>query len=45
MPRIPIGDGSLYYERHGAGFPVLMVSGLGGLASFWHEQVAAFSKR
>jgi aminoacrylate hydrolase len=45
MPRISIGDGSLYYERHGAGFPVLMISGLGGLASFWHEQVAAFSKR
>ena len=32
-------------ERHGAGFPVLMISGLGGLASFWQEQVAAFSKR
>jgi aminoacrylate hydrolase len=45
MPRISIGDGSLYYERHGAGFPVLMISGLGGLASFWHEQVATFSRR
>ncbi len=45
MPRISINDGSLYYERHGAGFPVLMISGLGGLASFWHEQVAAFAKR
>src|SRR4029077_16785315 len=45
MPRISIGDGSLYYERHGAGFPVLMVSGLGGLAAFWPEQVAALSKR
>jgi aminoacrylate hydrolase len=45
MPRISINDGSLYYERHGAGFPVLMISGLGGLASFWHEQVAALSKR
>src|SRR5579864_5922719 len=45
MPRISIGDGSLYYERHGAGFPVLMISGLGGLASFWHEQVASFSRR
>ncbi|MBV8776799.1 MAG: alpha/beta fold hydrolase [Alphaproteobacteria bacterium] len=45
MPRISINDGSLYYERHGAGFPVLMISGLGGLASFWHEQVAVFSRR
>ena len=45
MPRISINDCSLYYERHGAGFPVLMISGLGGLASFWHEQVAALAKR
>ena len=45
MPRISINDGSLYYERHGAGFPVFLISGLGGLASFWNEQVAAFSKR
>src|ERR1700723_230062 len=45
MPRISINDGSLYYERHGGGFPVLMISGLGGLASFWQEQVAAFAKR
>lgn len=45
MPRIPIGDCSLYYERHGMGFPVLFVSGLGGFASFWHDQVAAFSRR
>jgi aminoacrylate hydrolase len=45
MPRITNNYGSLYYERHGAGFPVLMISGLGGLASFWHDQVAAFAKR
>lgn len=45
MPRIPIGDCSLYYERHGMGFPVLFLSGLGGFASFWQDQVAAFSKR
>src|SRR5215472_8035300 len=45
MPRISIGDCSLYYERHGMGFPVLFVSGLGGFASFWQDQVAAFAKR
>jgi aminoacrylate hydrolase len=44
MPRIPIGEGSLYYERHGVGFPVLFISGLAGFASFWHDQVAAFGK-
>ena len=45
MPRISIGDCSLYYERHGMGFPVLFVSGLGGFASFWQDQVATFAKR
>jgi aminoacrylate hydrolase len=45
MPRISIGDCSLYYERQGLGFPVLFISGLGGYASFWQEQVGAFAKR
>ncbi|MGC2203492.1 MAG: alpha/beta fold hydrolase [Stellaceae bacterium] len=45
MPRISIGDSSLYYERQGVGFPVLFISGLNGLASFWQDQIAAFAKR
>ncbi|MBV8889859.1 MAG: pyrimidine utilization protein D [Alphaproteobacteria bacterium] len=45
MPRISIGDCSLYYERHGVGFPVLFVAGLGGFGSFWQDQVAAFAKK
>jgi aminoacrylate hydrolase len=45
MPRVSIGDCHLYYERHGAGFPVLFVSGLGGVGSFWREQLASFGKR
>ena len=45
MPLISIGDCSLYYERRGIGFPVLFVSGLAGVASFWHEQVPAFARR
>ncbi len=45
MPRTSIGDCSLYYERNGTGFPVLFISGLGGFASFWQDQVAAFAKR
>src|SRR6266851_4868772 len=44
MPRIVIGDGALYYERQGIGFPVMFVSGLAGFASFWGDQVAAFAK-
>jgi aminoacrylate hydrolase len=45
MPRVSIGDCSLYYERHGLGFPVLFISGLSGLGSFWHDQIGAFGKR
>ena len=45
MPRISIGDCSLYYERHGLGFPVLFISGLGGFGSFWKDQVATFARR
>src|SRR5216684_8431475 len=45
MPRISIGDCSLYYERHGVGFPAVFISGLGGFGSFWKDQVAAFGKR
>jgi aminoacrylate hydrolase len=45
MPRIKIGEFSLYYERHGMGFPVLFISGLAGFGSFWQDQVAAFAKK
>ena len=45
MPRISIGDCALFYERQGVGYPVLFVSGLGGVASFWQDQVAVFAKR
>src|SRR5258707_6337593 len=45
MPRIAIGDCQLYYERHGAGFPVIFVSGLSGYAAYWRDQVAVFAKR
>lgn len=44
MPRISIGDCHLSYERHGAGFPVLFVSGLNGYGSYWRDQVPSFAK-
>lgn len=44
MPRISIGDCHLYYERHGAGFPVLFISGLNGHGSYWRELVPGFAK-
>jgi len=45
MPRISIGDCQLYVERHGAGFPVLFISGLNGLAASWRDQVPGFSAK
>lgn len=45
MARIQIGDGAIYYERQGVGFPVVFISGLSGVASFWRDQAAAFAKK
>lgn len=40
MPYATAGDGaSIRYEVEGSGIPLLLVSGLGGLASFWNEQL------
>jgi aminoacrylate hydrolase len=44
MPRIPIGDCNIYCERHGAGFPVLFISGLNGYGAYWRDQVPSFAK-
>ncbi len=44
MPRISIGDCQLYYERHGAGFPAVLVSGLAGTAQYWYDQIASLAR-
>lgn len=44
MARVTIGDCTLYVERHGDGFPVLLISGLGGLAGYWRDQITSFSR-
>ena len=44
MPRISIGNCQLYYERHGAGFPVLLITGLAGTGQYWRDQIPAFSR-
>jgi len=45
MPRMPVGDCSLYVEQHGDGFPVMLISGLSGLASYWEPQTPVFAKK
>jgi aminoacrylate hydrolase len=44
MPRIAIGDCHLYYERHGAGYPVLFVTGLAGHGQYWRDQIPSFAR-
>ncbi|HTH98996.1 MAG TPA: alpha/beta fold hydrolase [Stellaceae bacterium] len=44
MPRVSINDCSLYVEQHGDGYPVLLLSGLSGVASYWADQVPSFAK-
>jgi aminoacrylate hydrolase len=43
MPKIAIGEAELYYERHGSGPPLLLVSGLGGQGSYWRNQLPALT--
>ena len=45
MPFAPVEEGQLYYEEHGSGPPLLLVSGLGGTASYWRPQLKSFSER
>src|SRR5678815_618824 len=44
MPTIKIGGDDLYYEAHGDGPPLMLVSGLNGVASFWAKQVPVLAK-
>ena len=44
MPHIAIDDADLYYEVHRDGPPLMLVPGLAGVASFWLNQIAAFSE-
>jgi aminoacrylate hydrolase len=45
MPKANLGDVELYYESHGSGEPVLLVPGLGGVASYWNPNIPAFSAK
>lgn len=45
MPKANIGDAEIYYEEHGNGEPLLLVSGLGGTAAYWKPNLPALSAR
>ena len=42
MAVLSLPDCELYYEEHGAGPALMMVAGLGGVATWWAETLAAF---
>jgi aminoacrylate hydrolase len=45
MPWVGTTDDRIYFETHGAGVPVLLVPGLGGVGSYWNPNIPAFSAR
>lgn len=45
MPKLTVQGGEIYYEVHGAGPPLLLISGLGGLASYWRPQLPALTDK
>jgi aminoacrylate hydrolase len=45
MPKLKVQGGEIYYETHGAGPPLLLISGLGGMASYWRPQLPALTDR
>ena len=45
MPVADVRDCKIYYEEHGSGFPLLLISGLGGVSSYWSPQLPVFSEQ
>jgi aminoacrylate hydrolase len=43
MPTARLGDIELYYEQHGNGTPLLLVSGLVGVGAIWKPNIPRFS--
>lgn len=45
MSKVNVGDVEIYYESHGAGTPVLLVPGLGGVGSYWAPNIEGFARK
>ncbi|UGV26117.1 alpha/beta fold hydrolase [Rhodopseudomonas boonkerdii] len=45
MPLAKIHDADIHYDIKGEGEPVLLVAGLGGVASYWNPNLTAFTER
>ena len=45
MPLLHRSDADIWYEEHGAGPPLMMVAGLGGVATYWSPNLPTFAAR
>jgi aminoacrylate hydrolase len=45
MPKLAVAGGEIHYEEHGKGRPLIFVSGLNGVGSYWRPQVPEFASR
>ena len=43
MPKVAIEDGEICYEETGAGYPLILVSGLNGVGRYWQQHAAVRS--
>jgi len=43
MPTVKINDINLYYETHGQGEAVVLISGYGGNSHMWYQEIPTFS--
>lgn len=44
MPTLKVTDIEIYYEEHGAGDPVILITGLGGVGASWGPQIPLFAR-
>ena len=44
MPVLSVDGGEIWWEAHGDGLPLMMVAGLGGVASYWNDTLPAFTR-
>jgi aminoacrylate hydrolase len=45
MPKLAVAGGEIHYEETGKGRPLIFVSGLNGVGSYWQPQVPEFASR
>lgn len=44
MPTVAVNDIEVYYEIHGRGDPLMLITGLGGVGASWGKQIRLFAE-